>query len=89
MTDELLPGKVYRLDLGRVNAYLVDDGETTLIDAGTPNAVDDLRAELDEAGYDDDDIDRVLITHFDLDHVGTLVRNRCNGPRNADHRKRD
>jgi glyoxylase-like metal-dependent hydrolase (beta-lactamase superfamily II) len=80
MTDELLPSKVYRLELGRVNVYLVDDGETTLIDAGTPNAVDDLRAELNEAGYDDDDIDRVLITHFDLDHVGTLAHLEVDGP---------
>lgn len=80
MTDELLPDRVYRLDLGMVNAYLVDDGETTLIDAGTPNAADDLRGELDEAGYNDHDIDRVLITHFDLDHVGTLAQLDIDGP---------
>ena len=73
MTDELVADQLYRLDLGMVNAYLVDTGEATLIDAGTPNAVDDLRYELDEAGYDAEDIDRVLITHFDLDHVGTLA----------------
>lgn len=80
MTGELLPDTVYRLDLGMVNAYLVDDGETTLIDAGTPNAVDDLRGELDEAGYDERDVDRVLITHFDLDHVGTLAHLDVDGP---------
>lgn len=80
MTDELLPGQAYRLELGTVNAYLVDDGETTLIDAGTPNAVDALRGELDEAGYDADDVDRVLITHFDLDHVGTLAQLDVDGP---------
>ena len=73
MTDELVADRLYRLDLGMVNAYLVDTGETTLVDAGTPNAVDDLRGELDEAGYEGRDIDRVLITHFDLDHVGTLA----------------
>jgi len=73
MTDELVADRLYRLDLGMVNAYLVDTGETTLVDAGTPNAVEDLRGELDEAGYHARDIDRVLITHFDLDHVGTLA----------------
>ena len=52
MTDELVADRLYRLDLGMVNAYLVDAGETTLVDAGTPNAADDLRGELDEAGYD-------------------------------------
>jgi glyoxylase-like metal-dependent hydrolase (beta-lactamase superfamily II) len=80
MTDELLPGRVYHLDLGAVNAYLLDDGETTLIDTGTPNALDDLRSELDEAGYTIDDIDRVLITHFDVDHVGTLAKLDFEGP---------
>ena len=73
MTDELVADRLYRLDLGIVNASLVDTGETTLVDAGMPNAVDDLRGELDEAGYDERDIDRVLITHFDLVHVGTLA----------------
>ena len=73
MTDELVADRLYQLDLGMVNAYLVDTGETTLVDAGTPNAVEDLRGELDEAGYHARDIDRVLITHFDLDHVGTLA----------------
>jgi glyoxylase-like metal-dependent hydrolase (beta-lactamase superfamily II) len=74
MTDELVADRLYRLDLGRVNAYLVDTGETTLIDAGTPNAVDDLRAELNDAGYDVEDIDRVLITHFDLDNRRCVVQ---------------
>jgi len=80
MTDELIPGRAYRLDLGRVNAYPVETGETTLIDAGAPNAGDDLRSELDEAGYDVPDIDRVLITQFDLDHVGTLAHPEFEGP---------
>jgi len=80
VTDELVADRLYRLDLGVVNAYLVDTGETTLIDAGTPNAADYLRGELDEAGYDAGDVDRVLVTHFDLDHVGTLARLAFDGP---------
>jgi glyoxylase-like metal-dependent hydrolase (beta-lactamase superfamily II) len=63
-----------------VNAYLVADDETTLIDTGMPNAVDDIRSELNDAGYGDGDIDRVLITHFDLDHVGTLALLDFDGP---------
>ncbi|PSQ15521.1 hypothetical protein BRD02_06760 [Halobacteriales archaeon QS_8_69_73] len=62
------------------NAYLVDAGEMTLVDAGTPNAADDLRGELDEAGHGAEDIDRVLITHFDLDHAGTLAHLTFDGP---------
>jgi glyoxylase-like metal-dependent hydrolase (beta-lactamase superfamily II) len=66
-------GSVWALDLGMVNAYLLDDGTVTLVDAGTPGAVDDLRAELDGAGYDRSAIERVLVTHFDFDHVGGLA----------------
>lgn len=66
-------GAVRAFDLGTVNAYLIDDGDVTLVDAGTPGAVDDLREAMDEAGYAVEDIDQVLITHFDFDHVGGLA----------------
>lgn len=39
---------MYRLDLGFVNASLVDDGDVTLVDAGMGRTVDRLRAELDD-----------------------------------------
>ncbi|MFD1647707.1 MBL fold metallo-hydrolase [Haloarchaeobius litoreus] len=65
--------RIWRLNLGSVNAYLVDDGEVTLVDAGTPRSVDSIGAGLATAGYDVDDLDRVLITHFDLDHVGGIA----------------
>ncbi len=80
MTDDLRPDRVYRLDLGYVNAYLVDDGDVTLIDAGMPNAADDIRAEIDAAGYSVADIDRILVTHFDIDHVGALAHLECDAP---------
>jgi glyoxylase-like metal-dependent hydrolase (beta-lactamase superfamily II) len=65
---------VWWFDLGGVNVYLVDDGGTlTLIDAGTPwqggRIVDGLR----ELGFGVADLDRVLVTHYDLDHVGGLT----------------
>lgn len=52
------------------NAYLVDDGTVTLVDAGLPWDAGRLRRYLDAAGYAVDDVDRVLVTHYDLDHVG-------------------
>lgn len=79
MPPTLAPG-VYHLDLGMVNAYLVDDRDTgvddpgvTLVDTGTPWKVGTLESELEAAGYAVDDVDRVLLTHYDLDHVGGLV----------------
>ncbi len=72
MASELRQDMVFRLSLGMVNAYLVDDGDVTLIDAGSPNSVGDIESELESIGYSVDDIDRVLVTHFDVDHVGGI-----------------
>jgi len=71
---------VHRIELGNAVfegknvVYLlgVDEGPTTLIDAGA-NAEpirSDLRSGLDAAGVDPADLDRVLLTHFHADHAG-------------------
>nr|WP_256392291.1 MBL fold metallo-hydrolase [Natronoarchaeum rubrum] len=73
MTTTLVEGLVWQFDLGMVNAYLIDDGEVTLVDAGTPRSADDIRSRMAEIGYEPADIDRVLITHYDLDHVGGIA----------------
>jgi len=72
---------VWHLDLGLVpplasNAYLVDDGEVTLVDTGLRWNRPSLRGELRAAGYVPGDLDRVLLTHYDLDHTGGLSRLR-------------
>jgi glyoxylase-like metal-dependent hydrolase (beta-lactamase superfamily II) len=57
------------------NVYLVDDGEDlTLVDAGMPLPRRSIAAEVGAAGYDLSDLDRVLLTHYDIDHVGGLAR---------------
>lgn len=72
---ERIAERVWWLDLGRVNAYLVDDGgDLTLVDAGTPFDADDIVAGVSDAGFDVVDVDRVLVTHWDLDHVGGLSK---------------
>lgn len=50
------------------------DGETgiTLVDTGLFWNLRSIRAEVTAAGYDLDDVDRVLLTHYDLDHTGGL-----------------
>lgn len=77
MAERLAPG-VHLLELGwhepfGANAYLIDDGSLTLIDSGFPVA-GQLEAELADASATVADIDRVLITHYDLDHIGGLAR---------------
>jgi len=52
----------------------VDDGDLTLVDAGWPGDEETVREGLDEAGFDPAHVDRVLLTHYDADHVGTLAR---------------
>ncbi|WP_424008480.1 MBL fold metallo-hydrolase [Haloferax denitrificans] len=65
---------VRRFRLRGVNAYLVSGGsETVLVDAGTPWDRDRLLRGLARSDLDPGAIDRVLVTHFDLDHVGTLA----------------
>ena len=78
MAERLAPG-IWLLDLGwfpplGANAYLVDDGELTLVDAGLPFNARRIRREIAATGYAPTDVDRVLVTHYDLDHVGGLAR---------------
>lgn len=65
------------------NAYLIDDaidpetgergsGAVTLIDTGPIGG--SLQDILEETEYEPADIDRILLTHFDLDHTGGLDR---------------
>ncbi|MFA1611616.1 MBL fold metallo-hydrolase [Halobellus rubicundus] len=71
MATELTEG-VWHFSLRGVNAYLVFDDVPTLVDAGTPLDESRLRAELGELGMEPGDVGRVLLTHYDLDHIGTL-----------------
>lgn len=76
MAEQLVDG-VWLLELGwfpplAANAYLVDDGAVSLVDTGLRWNVPTLRSELADAGYAVRDLDRVLLTHYDLDHTGGL-----------------
>ena len=62
------------------NAYLVDDGDLTLVDAGLPVPRRSMAGEIRDAGHALTDIDRVLVTHYDIDHVGGLARADIDAP---------
>lgn len=65
---------VYWLDIGQVNCYLCrDEDGYTLIDAATPRRVDDILAALQTFGGADARLVRILLTHADLDHAGSLA----------------
>jgi glyoxylase-like metal-dependent hydrolase (beta-lactamase superfamily II) len=60
--------------VGRVNCYLLEDEPLTLIDAG-PNsgkALDELEHQLEALGHRIEDIQRVILTHQHIDHLGLV-----------------
>jgi glyoxylase-like metal-dependent hydrolase (beta-lactamase superfamily II) len=60
--------------VGRVNLFLIDDDPLTLVDAG-PNSgtsLEELRRQLATLGRSIDDIERVVITHQHIDHIGLV-----------------
>lgn len=79
---ERLAVNVSRLELGWhepavVNAYVHEGDGVTLVDTGYRWNRRSLPRELRAAGYDVADVDRVLLTHYDLDHVGGVGRFDC------------
>jgi glyoxylase-like metal-dependent hydrolase (beta-lactamase superfamily II) len=60
--------------VGRVNCYLIDDDPLTLVDTG-PNsgkALDELDVALRDHDRRIDDLERIVITHQHLDHMGLV-----------------
>ena len=58
--------------VGRVNAYLIEDDPLTLIDSG-PNsgkALDELEQALAAHGHAIEDVELLVITHQHIDHFG-------------------
>lgn len=52
---------------------LVDEDGLTLVDAGLPNSQGKILNYLASLGYAPGDLRRILITHADTDHVGSLA----------------
>ena len=60
--------------VGRVNCYLIEDDPLTLVDTG-PNsgkALDELELALRAHGRRIEDLQRIVVTHQHLDHMGLL-----------------
>ena len=58
--------------VGRVNAYLIEDSPLTLIDSG-PNsakALDELEQALAKLGHRVEDIELLIVSHQHIDHFG-------------------
>lgn len=65
---------VWRVNLRGVNAYLVEDRDGRfLVDAGLPWHSGRIRDAIERLGWTPSDLDAVLLTHYDVDHVGGLA----------------
>ena len=83
---------LYQLNLGFVNAFLIEDivpapadgllPGLTLVDTGTPGNLPKIFAQLKKAGRDPRDIHRIIITHAHTDHTGSTaaISNQLNIP---------
>ncbi|MDL5362667.1 MBL fold metallo-hydrolase [Halalkalicoccus sp. NIPERK01] len=78
-----LDSRVYRLVDDPSNVYLVDDGDLTLVDAGVPGSAKPIRDGIRALGHAVVDVDRVLLTHYDYDHVGALASLGLDAPIHA------
>lgn len=70
---EIAPN-IYCIPAGYVNMYLfADEAGWTLIDAGTPRKQNLIFDSLAELGQPPEALKRIIITHTDIDHVGSLA----------------
>jgi glyoxylase-like metal-dependent hydrolase (beta-lactamase superfamily II) len=60
--------------VGRVNVYLVEDDPLTLVDAGPNSATSltSLEGALAEHGRRVEDLERIVVTHQHIDHIGLV-----------------
>ncbi|MFQ3319907.1 MAG: glyoxylase-like metal-dependent hydrolase (beta-lactamase superfamily II) [Natronomonas sp.] len=80
MLTELRDG-VWWFECTGVNAYLVADGDgLTLVDTGTPFDAATVEAAVESAGFDLSNVERILITHYDFDHVGSVAKLAVDAP---------
>lgn len=71
---ERIAEDIYCLDLGAANAYLCrDEDGLTLIDTGMPGKQAAIFSAIAELGGQPTDLVRIMITHGDIDHAGSLA----------------
>lgn len=62
--------------IGRVNCYVIDDEPLTLVDAGPNSAksLEELTRGISALGYRLEDLDRLVISHQHIDHLGLIAK---------------
>ena len=71
---EIVKG-VFQVDGVNCNVYILENaGKLTLIDTGLPRSDKKIVKAVEAIGRHPNDISTILITHFHVDHVGTLSK---------------
>jgi glyoxylase-like metal-dependent hydrolase (beta-lactamase superfamily II) len=71
-TTQIVEG-LWQIALGPVNAFLLDQGELTLIDTGVPKSEDKIVAAIKSVGKNAADLKYIIVTHCHPDHSGSLA----------------
>ena len=64
---------LWQINLGAVNAYLLDQGELTLLDTGIPKSEGKIAAAIQGLGKKPTDVRHIVVTHCHPDHSGSLA----------------
>lgn len=64
---------LYVVNLGMVNAFILDEGELTLVDTGVPGSTEKILAALEELGRRPEELKHIVVTHLHVDHTGSLA----------------
>lgn len=66
---------MYELQLGKVNAFLVEEDEKlTLIDTGVPDSTGQIIEMIREIGRQPEELKHILLTHSHPDHAGSVAQ---------------
>jgi glyoxylase-like metal-dependent hydrolase (beta-lactamase superfamily II) len=78
-----ISGNLYQINLGAVNAFVIEDGAyLILIDTGYKGSADKIFKAIEKAGKDPKNISQVILTHTHPDHAGSAaeIKSRLNIP---------
>ncbi|WP_249595631.1 MBL fold metallo-hydrolase [Peribacillus frigoritolerans] len=53
-------------------SLIISKNELTLVDTGYPNFLSNIENEIFKNGYDMKNLRNIIITHYDIDHIGSL-----------------
>ncbi len=68
-----ITSNIYQIDLGAVNAYLIEDNGLTLIDTGLKNNMDKIFSDIKKSGKNPTNIKQIILTHCHSDHAGSVA----------------